>query len=139
PFPQAVLEDKHLSLSLHHRLLKKDKLRRLRKIFLNLVKPSLAAQQIRLTQGKKVWEVRPPIKWDKGRALLWLIQRLGRKRGVLPIFIGDDLTDEDGFRAVNKIGGISILVRKKKTSQAQYYLNSTKDTEKFLQQLVKIR
>ena len=134
-FPQAVLEKKRLSLSLHYRLVKKEKLKVLKKIFLQIVKPYLAAQEIRLTRGKKVWEVRPPIEWDKGKAVLWLEQRL-KQRGAFTVYIGDDLTDEDAFRAVNEIGGLSILVGRRKTSQAKYYLKSTKDTQKFLEILL---
>lgn len=134
PFPGVVLEEKGLSLSLHYRLVKKRNLPELKKIFFQAVKPYLAAQKIKLTYGKKVWEVRPPIKWDKGRAVLWLRQRLKPGR-AFTIYIGDDLTDEDAFRAVNKIGGISIRVGRKKGSSARYYLRNTKDAQRFFRQI----
>jgi trehalose-phosphatase len=66
--------------------------------------------RLRKTGGKKVFELRPAIDWDKGRAVRWLIAELGLDRpDVLPIYIGDDLTDEDAFHAL--LGrGLGILV-----------------------------
>jgi len=137
-FPQAILEQKHLSLSLHYRLVKKRRVPQLKGIFLQIIKPYLAAQKIRVTHGKKVWEVRPPIEWDKGKALLWLVQRL-KHRKIFVIYVGDDLTDEDAFRSANKIGGVSILVGRRRNSRARYYLRSAKDTQKFLEEIYKER
>lgn len=53
-----------------------------------------------LTKGKKVLELRPSIKWNKGNALLYLLDTLGFSGSthVLPIYIGDDKTDEDAFK-----------------------------------------
>jgi len=137
-FSGAVLEEKELSLSLHYRLVNLKKLRILRKIFLQLINPYLAQGEIRFTLGKKVWEVRPPIDWDKGRAVLYLVKKL-RQKGDSIIYLGDDTTDEDAFRAVNKIGGLSIVVGKRPNSCAKYYLKNTHDAQKFLTQLQLIK
>lgn len=53
-----------------------------------------------LTRGKKVTEIRPSIKWNKGDALVYLLDTLGfaDSTNVLPIYIGDDRTDEDAFK-----------------------------------------
>lgn len=134
-YPETTLEKKGLSLSLHYRLLKQERVARLKKTFLQILKPYLAAQKIKLTSGKKVWELRPPIAWDKGRALLWLRQRLSKKN-IFTLYLGDDLTDEDAFCMVNKINGISVLVGRRKNSQAKYYLKNTQDTQKFLEQIL---
>jgi alpha,alpha-trehalase len=67
--------------------------------------------ELRLTSGSKVLEVRPRMEWDKGRAVLWLLRALGLDRAeVVPIYIGDDLTDEDAFAAANSRGGTTVLV-----------------------------
>lgn len=56
--------------------------------------------QLRLNHGRKVFEIRPTIKWDKGNAVEFLLESLGYNESsdVLPIYIGDDRTDEDAFR-----------------------------------------
>jgi trehalose-phosphatase len=133
-FPRAALEKKGLTISLHYRLVKGERLARLRGIFRQIINPYLAEGKIKFTSGKKVWEVRPPVDWDKGKAVLWLRQKL-RYKDTLAIYIGDDLTDEDGFRAVNKLGGISILVGRKRKSLARYHLKGTKDVRRFLKEI----
>ncbi|GJN03442.1 hypothetical protein PR202_ga20891 [Eleusine coracana subsp. coracana] len=69
--------------------------------------------KLKLTQGRMVFEVRPTIKWDKGKALEFLLESLGFAdcSDVLPVYIGDDRTDEDAFKVLRKRGqGIGILV-----------------------------
>ena len=63
---------------------------------------------LRITHGRMVVELRPDMDWDKGRALRWILDHLGKP--VLPIYAGDDLTDEDAFDAVAS-DGIAIVVR----------------------------
>jgi trehalose-phosphatase len=66
--------------------------------------------QLRKTGGKQVFELRPAIDWDKGRAVHWLIGRLGLDRSdVVPVYVGDDDTDEDAFRTLRG-QGLGILV-----------------------------
>lgn len=66
---------------------------------------SIAASrpQLRVTRGRKVLELRPKIDWDKGRALLEVLNALGlqSQSDVVSLYIGDDLTDEDAFKALN--------------------------------------
>ena len=69
--------------------------------------------QLKLTEGRKVLEIRPTIKWDKGKALEFLLQSLGfaNSNDVFPIYIGDDRTDEDAFKVLSRRGqGTGILV-----------------------------
>ncbi|WP_405496224.1 trehalose-phosphatase [Nocardia sp. NBC_00511] len=60
------------------------------------------AHGLRVTGGRKVIELRPDIDWDKGTALHWILARLTDPR--VPLYIGDDLTDEDAFDAVESTG-----------------------------------
>ncbi|XP_059072797.1 probable trehalose-phosphate phosphatase H isoform X2 [Cryptomeria japonica] len=66
-----------------------------------------------MTQGRKVLELRPSIEWDKGRALEFLLNALGLENAenVVPLYIGDDRTDEDAFNVLkNKGYGCGIIV-----------------------------
>lgn len=65
---------------------------------------------LRLTGGKRIHELRPDMDWDKGRAIAALIDTLGLA-DRRPIYLGDDLTDEDGFRTVLDNGGWAVVVR----------------------------
>ena len=60
-----------------------------------------------------VVEVRPAIPWDKGKAIE-KIYRHSRESGnpdrPFPVYFGDDRTDEDGFRAVQGMGGLAVFV-----------------------------
>ena len=92
-----------------------------------------------VTSGKKVYEVRPAVEWDKGKAIALLIDKYGKpktKRGLLPIFLGDDTTDEDGFKVVRKQDGIAIFVgEENRNSAADYYLKSPLEVEQFLRMI----
>lgn len=68
-----------------------------------------ARDGLRVTGGRMVVELRPDIDWDKGTTLAWIRDRIDPSGSLLPIYIGDDLTDEDAFDAV-RFDGIGIVV-----------------------------
>jgi len=94
------------------------------------------SEGLRKTGGKMIFELRPDIDWDKGRALVWLLEKLGLDRdGAVPIYLGDDLTDEDAFRELRR-HGIGVLVREEaRPTLARYSLDSIQEVELFLQRL----
>ncbi|XP_030535040.1 probable trehalose-phosphate phosphatase J [Rhodamnia argentea] len=96
--------------------------------------------KLRLTQGRKVLEIRPTIKWDKGKALEFLLESLGFANctNVFPVYIGDDRTDEDAFKILRDRGqGFGILVSKiPKDTNASYSLQEPEEVMSFLQRLV---
>ncbi|XP_071701254.1 probable trehalose-phosphate phosphatase F isoform X2 [Rutidosis leptorrhynchoides] len=90
---------------------------------------------------EKVLEVRPVIDWDKGRAVEFLLESLGLSNSddVLPIYIGDDRTDEDAFKVLRERNlGYGILVSSiPKESKAFLSLRDTFEVGEFLKSLVK--
>jgi trehalose 6-phosphate phosphatase len=67
--------------------------------------------KLRKAYGKKIFELQPQMDWHKGKALFSLLGTLKLDGAdVLPFYIGDDVTDEDAFRAL-KGRGIGIVVR----------------------------
>jgi trehalose 6-phosphate phosphatase len=97
--------------------------------------------KLKLTQGRKVLEIRPTIKWDKGKALEFLLESLGYPNAnqVLPLYIGDDQTDEDAFKVLRDRGqGFGILVSKfPKETNATYSLQEPSEVKDFLRELAK--
>jgi alpha,alpha-trehalase len=80
-----------------------------------------ARPQLRKALGKKVFEVRPAMEWDKGRAVLWLLRALDLDSAdVIPLYIGDDVTDEDAFAALHQ-RGIGVLVAEIPRPTAAHY------------------
>ncbi|KAF8412406.1 hypothetical protein HHK36_000370 [Tetracentron sinense] len=97
--------------------------------------------RLRLTHGRKVLEVRPVIKWDKGKAVEFLLESLALSNcgDVLPIYVGDDRTDEDAFKVLREGNrGYGILVSSvPKESKAFYSLRDPSEVMEFLKSLVR--
>uniref|UniRef100_A0A1J3IFY3 Trehalose 6-phosphate phosphatase n=1 Tax=Noccaea caerulescens TaxID=107243 RepID=A0A1J3IFY3_NOCCA len=96
---------------------------------------------LRLTHGRKVLEIRPVIDWDKGKAVTFLLESLGLNNceDVLPIYVGDDRTDEDAFKVLRDgpNHGYGILVSAvPKESNAFYSLRDPSEVMEFLKSLV---
>jgi alpha,alpha-trehalase len=94
---------------------------------------------LRQGQGKKVLRLQPDVDWDKGHAVLWLLARLGLDRPeILPIYVGDDVTDEDAQVALCE-RGIGIVVRGEDNARrtaAHYALADPDDVRRFLELLI---
>jgi len=130
----VIIEDKGLTLSVHYRLVKEKDLNLFKRTFKKIIFPYLKKKSIRLTFGKKVFEIRPPVNWNKGKAVKFLLKYINRKKTV-PIYAGDDTTDEDAFKAIRK-NGITIAVGRKKT-KANYFIKNVNGFYKFLELLIK--
>lgn len=139
----VIVEDKGLSLSVHYRMVKEGEEGAVGVIFEQVTSPLLREGKIVVTTGKKVWEVRPPIDWDKGRAVEAIRQEIKKQPGGgagLTIYLGDDTTDEDAFRVIQRPHGWSILVGEETpSSSADYFLDSTLEVGIFLSRMLELK
>jgi trehalose 6-phosphate phosphatase len=134
-WPGLLVEDKGLTGSIHYRRLSAPLPKELRDMVEHEV--GLKSRELRLTEGKKVFEIRPNIEFDKGRGVRELIRWLDVKQPALRIYIGDDQTDEDAFRALRR-NGITILVGKRRNSHARSRLPDVAAVWKFLGALLPV-
>jgi alpha,alpha-trehalase len=132
----VIVEDKRFSLAVHYRLAPENAVPRLERL---VDEATAAHDELRKTHGKKVFELRPKIEWDKGKALLWLLEALDlEKDRVIPLYIGDDVTDEDAFVAIAD-RGIGILVSSvPRATAASYWLQDTGEVRRFLEHLAEL-
>jgi trehalose-phosphatase len=90
---------------------------------------------LRVTGGRKVVELRPALDWDKGTALAWIGDQIEQETAVVPVYIGDDLTDEDAFDAI-RLSGVGVVVRHDEAGDrpttARYVLDSPTQVCEFL-------
>lgn len=103
--PGIVIETKGLTMAVHYRPAP-ERGAELEAALRAILEPSDAP--VALRRGKFVFEIAPEA-IDKGRAVEHFMRRppfAGRR----PVFIGDDVTDEDGFAAVARMGGLAIRV-----------------------------
>jgi len=130
PISGALVENKGLTISVHFRQVAADQGDELRR----LVHASLASttHPFVLTTGEKVFEIRPRVYWNKGNAVAWIKERLA-KPDILPIYVGDDTTDEDAFVAMTD--GITIKVGDGVDTAARFSLSGPPEVRKFLEWL----
>lgn len=128
------LEDKKLTLAFHYRLITEEKINDAIEKFLEIVKTVDTDKSLELIHGAKVVEVRPK-GWNKGKVVELIYTSYASKK-VLPIYIGDDSTDEDAFRAIGN-RGITVFVsnNSNQSTAAQYWLKDPDDVLKFLKTL----
>ncbi|MDQ3932518.1 MAG: trehalose-phosphatase [Actinomycetota bacterium] len=136
--PGARLERKRFAIACHFRQCDDDDV-----VDVEEAVEDVAAEQtrLRMTGGKRIIELRPDLDWDKGRALMWFLETLGLDRDdVVPLYVGDDVTDEDAFEAIRE-RGIAVVVQgedDERATSAHYSLAHTDEVRRFLEQLLAI-
>lgn len=133
----VFIEDKGFSLSIHYRLVDKKDIVTVKNEFYATLFLYEFRENVQIKAGKMVLEIRPPIPWDKGKVVMWLLGRRlfvmrDKKIKILPIYIGDDTTDEDAFESLRD-RGITALVGKPIKTKAHFYLKDTKEVARFLE------
>ncbi|MFC4551368.1 MULTISPECIES: trehalose-phosphatase [Halorussus] len=125
----AFVEHKGVTATVHTRLVADDLVPTVE----NLVEELVAAHDdVRLTTGKDVLELRPRVEWDKGEAVRWLYDELvpdGER--WFPIYLGDDTTDEAAFRVLAD-EGVGIKVGDHPPTDAPYRVSDPEAVREML-------
>ncbi len=131
--PGALVERKSFSVAVHYR--------QVREADYPAIETAVreAAEcfpELLLGAGKKSHEFQPKLDWDKGRALLRLLEKLGfDKARAFPVFIGDDITDETAFRVIQGWGAGIVVPDRPRPTAAQYSLRGPDEVRRFLDRL----
>jgi len=133
PVEGVLVEPKRFAVAVHYRQVAESDVPRVEAAVDRLL---AEVADLRKTYGKKVFELRPRLDWDKGKAVLWVLEALGlHGPDVLPFYLGDDTTDEDAFAALAE-RGIGILVGcPARETAARYVLDRPADVRRFLRNL----
>jgi trehalose 6-phosphate phosphatase len=141
--PGVIVTNKGFSVSVHYRLVKPDREDTIADTVKRITAPHIEKGEIKVYPMKKVWEIKPPADWDKGKAVEFIGREI-KARLKLPqlmtAYLGDDTTDEDAFKILRRPDAWSIFVCGEKVlSAADYYLNSVAEVEEFLDRLNKLK
>ncbi|MFP4473476.1 MAG: trehalose-phosphatase [Candidatus Omnitrophota bacterium] len=131
----ALIEHVKYTVSCHYRLVPDSAFPEFEKIVTDTV---AEYPELRKTSGKKVFELRPRIDWHKGKAVNWILNVLSfDPEKQIALYIGDDTTDEDAFRALNQGKGFGILVAEEpRETEAAYYVKDVDAVEQVLHALI---
>lgn len=132
----ASVEPKRASVAVHYRMVPGPRRDAVRGVVDSLLADHPG--RLRVTPGKMVYEIQPDVAWDKGRAVLHLLAALDLDGDdVVPVYIGDDITDEDAFEALRD-RGVGIVVRgaepdrEDRATAATLALDEVADVERLL-------
>ena len=132
----VLLENKTWTLSVHYRAADERAVPRLR----GLVEGVAAEQGLIVTEGKKVFEIRPPVDVNKGTAISRLVGDLGGfGRGASVLFAGDDLTDEDAFRFLRQHhpAAVTICIGDRGDTAAEFTFGDTDRLRALLERIAR--
>lgn len=129
----AHLERKRYSLAVHYRQVAERDVPTVQK---HVDQVLAGISELHKTHGKKVFDLQPDIDWNKGKAVDWLLEELDLGGpDTIPMYIGDDVTDEDAFRALEG-RGITVAVQEEPApTAAEYRLREPDEVEQFLENL----
>jgi len=129
----VLIEDKGLSVAVHYRQAPPGVGRRA----VRIVSSVLAERSgLRALKGKKVVEVMPDVDWDKGKAAELLLAKTS-STDYLPVYVGDDETDEYAFKSLNRVG-LTVVVGKRRRSYAKLYVKTVEEVHELLRRVLKL-
>jgi len=132
--PGARLERKRFTVAVHFRLVANDDRARIDAAVDAALKDTPA---LRKTTGKAVYELRPRLDWDKGRAVRWLVEHTSVPADRV-MYIGDDDTDEDAFQALGTEDAGIIVTATPGRTHAQYRLSDPGEVAAFLAEILRL-
>lgn len=147
PIEGSLVEPKSASVAVHYRLVSEDERPRVKEVVDALLREN--PDELKVTPGKMVFELQPKVDWDKGKAVLYLIDALDLDHDdVVPLYLGDDVTDEHAFAALKEESvagrGIGIFVGRAddpevagRETYADYALESVEEVRRFLDALAR--
>jgi alpha,alpha-trehalase len=129
----ATVERKRFSIAVHYRLVPAGGVDAIERAVDDVHR---AQPGLRRRAGTKVFELQPAVDWDKGAAVRHLLQGLGLDGpDASPVYVGDDLTDEDAFRTLAQGGvGVVVLDTPRETA-ATYRLRNPEEVRRLLDEL----
>ena len=130
----ARIERKRFSIAIHYRQVKEEKTASVKEM---VEEVAGRHSDLRQSGGKKIFELQPKIDWHKGKALLWLLKELELDGpDVVPLYLGDDVTDEDAFKTLRQRGIGIVVMDEPRPTEAHYRLKDPDEVEEFLTRLV---
>jgi len=149
----CILEHNNWSLSVHYRCCESEDDVDLVKhtvtdIYSNSSHSQSYSQHLKISHGKKVLEIKPNVDWHKGKAVEHIMECYKKEKNIeygefLPVYIGDDRTDEDAFSQVQCVNGVGIIVADSDDkrivegeTKAHYYVHNTDEVVTFLSSLL---
>ncbi len=126
-FRGVLVEYKGLTASVHLRRVAQQDVVEIRGVTQKLLAPQ--SETFKLATGNLIMEILPRTAWDKGAAVLWITRRAG-KTAALPVYMGDDRTDEDAFRVLPD--AVTVKVGNGTMTHAKYRVASPTHVHEFL-------
>ena len=130
PIPGALVERKKFTIAVHFRNVAPEHIGHIETLVDAVLRDH---RQLRKGLGKKVFELQPRLDWHKGKAVLWLLDTLAlRTPEVVPIYIGDDLTDEDAFHTLAGQGFTIVVADTPRRTAARYVVHNPSQVQTVL-------
>lgn len=127
----VLVERKKYAIAVHFRNVEEEKIKEVEVKVMGVLNRH---KKLKKGSGKKIIELKPALDWHKGKALTWILEALDLDSEVyIPIFIGDDVTDEDALKVIQD-DGIGIIVGEhEENTSASFSLNDTDEVTEFLE------